>query len=157
MSRAADSGHETMCRLLLACGAEANAPDAQGLTPLHWAAMRKPHASTLPEPTLGNNYLDVGLQLLAAGARCNQVDELGCAPLHYAAAGAFTPLIQILKEWGADASLQNHVGVNPLHYAMAPGHLEATLTLLQGIKDIYAAIHVQVPAPRSFHLCSFHL
>ena len=57
--------------------------------------------------------------LFAQGARCNAKDGQGNSPLHYAASIGFTDLIQVLKEWGGDASLQNDRGANPVHYAMA--------------------------------------
>jgi hypothetical protein len=143
--RAVDSGQDDMCHLLLECGADANAKDAQGLTPLHWGAIASAHDSSIPEPKVGLCYLQACQELLAKGGKCNAVDSLGCAPLHYAAQSGFTQLIQVLKEWGGDASLQNNAGANPLHYAMAQQSpdLEVALALVAGIKDIYSAIHIQ--------------
>jgi len=134
-----------MCELLLKCGADCNAQDAQGLTPLHWVAIATPHASSIPEPKVARQYLKSCFQLLASGARCNALDQLANSPLHYAARSGFTEFIEVLKEWGGDASLQNHAGATPLHYALAnePPHLDAAHALVAGIKDIYAVIHAQ--------------
>lgn len=142
---AADSGHDNMCHMLLACGADANAVDVQGLSALHWCAIARPHQSSIPQPRLGGKYLKCCSELLAAGAKCNLVDKLGNTPLHYAAASGFTQLIEVVKEWGGDASVQNKDGCNSLHYAMAakPPHLDTALALVADIKDIYSVIHVQ--------------
>ena len=142
---AADSGHDDMCHALLACGADANAVDAQGLSPLHWCAIARPHQSSIPQPKLGGNYLKCSFELLACGAKCNLVDKLGNSPLHYAASSGFTQLIEVVKEWGGDASIQNTTGANALHYAMAakPPHFDAALALVASIKDIYSIIHIQ--------------
>ena len=59
----------------------------------------------------------------------------------------FTEFIEVIKEWGGDASLQNAAGANPVHYALAcdPPHLDAALALVVSIKDIYSVLHWEPP------------
>ena len=136
-------GQDEMCHVLLECGADSNASDGSGLVPLHWAAMARGHASNITEPRVRGEYLKSSFELLVKGAKCNALDNQGCSPLHYAASVGFTDLIDVLKEWGGDPSLQDAHGANSVHYAMSKGHLDTALALVVGIKDLYAAIHVQ--------------
>jgi len=64
-----EQGSSEMARLLLRYGADANAKDSGGWTPLHWAVRESGHASASRFHT--QRYLDAAQMLLDAGADVN--------------------------------------------------------------------------------------
>ncbi len=73
----------------LAAGADANARDEDGTTPLHWVARYGGHAA-------------VAEALLAAGAEVDAEDGYGMTPLHLAARYVNAAVTEILLAAGAD-------------------------------------------------------
>ena len=92
-------------RLCLSRGADPNARDKRGRTPLHEAC----HAEAIAA-------------LLDAGADPNARDEDGLTPLHYAAEAAAivgqTEAIAALLDAGADPNARDKRGRTPLHKAV---------------------------------------
>ena len=106
MSIAASSGENpAVITALAAAGAEVDARDNSGNTPLHWAAY-------------GSENPAIITALLDAGADVNVRAGNGLTPLHLAAASNPNPAnIGILLDAGADATARDNSGYTPLDYA----------------------------------------
>jgi ankyrin repeat protein len=148
--READKGYEEeeeVMRILLAHGADVNAAEEFGHTPLLLATMDGSlkmvkllfeHGADLNKaPERGKSPLhwvvrDSGKMakirfLLEHGADPNQLDSLGSSPLHFAVrhstSSGSPSIVAILLKHGADPNIVNRLGKSPLHYAVkyAPG------------------------------------
>jgi 26S proteasome non-ATPase regulatory subunit 10 len=81
--------------------ARVNAKDQDHRTPLHRAAIR--------------GHLFVAKLLLEANAHVNAVDSLGNTPIHLALEEDHAEfVIMLVKEYGADLTIQNKEGKTPL-------------------------------------------
>ena len=97
---------------LIDSGADPNAPDKLGRTPLHLAS--------------GSDHADEATfakALLEAGARSNAKDRDGRIPLHYAVGrGAPDPVVRALLDGGADANAKDsEYSQRPLHMVARNG------------------------------------
>ena len=99
--------------VLLAEGADVNARDAAGRTPLHRA--------------LASAKTEVVSALIDAGADPTARDSRGSTPLHVAPASA----VPLLVAASADVNARNDGGETPLHVALSRGDLERVRTLLR--------------------------
>jgi uncharacterized protein len=98
--------------------AAVNLPQGDGMTALHWAAVR--------------GYDDLAQALVDAGAELGAVTRIGSyTPLHLAARSGNAPVVRILLEAGADpTAATTSGGATPLHFAAASGSAQATALLL---------------------------
>jgi ankyrin repeat protein len=122
---AAQHGDATAMRTLLKAGADASAPQADGMTALHWASERG----------------DVALvdMLLVSGANPVAVTRLGdYTPLHLAARTGNAAVIRALLKAGASAKTPAASGVMPLHLAAAAGIADAATALIDAGADVNA-------------------
>ena len=138
-------------RALLAAGADVNAQDAVGLTPLHVArsgemaqllvdAGANVHARNEDGETPLEYPGSVGKirALLAAGADVNTRDNEGRTPLHEV---HDAEMAQVLVDAGADVNVRDEDGWTPLHwtvYVGNPGHTEKVRVLLAAGADVNA-------------------
>ena len=117
---AGDSREQVMD--LLNRGADPNARNFEGATPLHRAMDR-------------NRWPDIDKDLIKAGADPNARDNVGATPLHYGAANAGTPRVQTLLEAGANPHAQDNEGRTPLHRGYAAGRAGTARVLIDAGAD----------------------
>ncbi|MCL1875473.1 MAG: ankyrin repeat domain-containing protein [Synergistaceae bacterium] len=113
--------------LLLASGADVNAKNDDGYTPLMYAAMK-------------NQTPEVSHLLIQAGAGVNAKNNCGYTPLMYAAMKNQTPEVShLLIQVGADVNAKNDCGNTPLMYAaINSNNPEAFASLIQAGADVNA-------------------
>ncbi len=132
-----------MLRVLIAHGAEANAKDKEGITPLHCAAYHglrdaadlliaqgaDVNAKTVPDPKPDHIMWerDLGYRL-----------RPGATPLHEAAFAGDPCTVEILVSHGAKVQIADESGTTALHYAAAMGSVEVVKLLLAERADVNA-------------------
>jgi len=89
---------------------DTDVPDADGRTPLHWAAYK--------------GYADTARLLLVIGSRSMLPDKEGCTPLHWAAIRGNSEACTVLLQGGAIDALehQDSTGATPSQLAIDKGH-----------------------------------
>jgi uncharacterized protein len=102
--------------LLLKVGANANAADTGGLTPLLLAS--------------GRGHAVVVDMLLRNGADVDAEDARGRTALHHATAGQHLDVVRLLLAWSADVNAADTDGRTALHLASISGHTEVVRLLL---------------------------
>ena len=103
-------------RQCLAGGANPNARDDLGATPLYWAAT--------------GSSAEVVRILLEAGANPKARGNDGSTPLHIAAVGSSPKVVRILLAAGAEVEARTNIGSTPLHMAAWFGSAEQVRLLL---------------------------
>ena len=109
---AAKSGGPRFTESIIERGADVNAKDPKGFTPLHYAA-NQPYYWANREI-----HLKLVEVLLKAGADVNAKDNEGATPLHYAAMNDATKLAEYLLKAGANVSEKTHSGITPIEAAI---------------------------------------
>jgi len=104
--------------MLLAKGADINAQNGRGETPLNW--------------TCQNRFPDRVEQTLARGANPALADTFGRTPLHMAALnwGQQPENVRILLDRGVEANVPDRQGTYPIHFAAMRGDAGITRMLL---------------------------
>jgi ankyrin repeat protein len=140
-------GHVQVAKELLEHGADIEAKDDEGDTPLHNFAWK--------------GHLAFVIELLGYGADIDSKNNVGSTPLHFAAMeGRLAIVIELLghgaeirsnesngtttilgkrKSRGANINVKNNIGNTPLHFAGVHGSLPVVKALLNGGADISAA------------------
>jgi len=126
LARAALRGHINTARLFIAFGADVNARDRTGWTPLHYT-MR-------PWGTGGTNVRLARL-LLEHGADPDAAMQDGRTLLHVAAARGEIEAAKLLLSKGADANARDLEGCTPVLYAVNGGRTKMVGLLLDSGTD----------------------
>jgi len=108
----------------LAKGADVNAKDDSGWTPLIHAANR------------GHN--EVAALLIAKGADVNAKNEGGVTTLSFAVSEGHKEIAELLIAKGADVNTKDDSGWTPLYYAARRGHKEIAELLIAAGADVNA-------------------
>jgi cytohesin len=110
---------------LLNRGADVNAVDSMGYTPLHHSARR--------------GRMSVLRVLVEAGAAIDSPTKSGHTPLHRAAGGGHGDAVRYLIEHGAQVDARsNEYGTTPLMSAALEGRVEAARALIDAGADVDA-------------------
>jgi ankyrin repeat protein len=123
---AAKRGDKAQVRALIRQGADVNAPQGDGMTALHWAALK--------------GDLELTDLLIQSQAKLDPVTRLGAyTPLHLAAKGAFAPVVRRLVEAGSNVKAATSTGgVTALHFAAGSGSADAVTALLDQGAEVNA-------------------
>jgi ankyrin repeat protein len=115
---------------------DVNAPDVDGMTPLHWAA----HWGEFETVKL----------LLNAGANAKAANRYGVTPLHDASLLANVPMMEALLKAGASPNAGYGSGETPLMMAARSGHVDAVKLLVESGADVSAAEEFRGATPLMF-------
>jgi ankyrin repeat protein len=132
VATAAQAGDHAMVRALLKKGADVNGAQGDGMTALHWSAMR--------------GDAELTAMLLYAGANGRASTRLGgYLPVHLAAQAGSGAVIDQLIAAGANANTRTSTGATPLMLAASAGDADAVERLIRHGADINAAesVHQQ--------------
>ena len=110
---AARNGQVEIARMLIAGGADVDAVDALGRTPLH----------------VGVEHPAIVELLLAGGASVDALDEFDNTPLHRAV--RWERSVALLIEYGADVSARNAFRKSPLDLCMRSGASAWNLSIMR--------------------------
>jgi hypothetical protein len=144
-----------VAELLLAKGADVNARDKTGSTPLHATtrndlsgliramdaidALMAKSGSRMPKgPSARVGRENVASLLVAKGADVRAVNSEGMTPLHYATMRRNTSMMMFLLEKGADVNAKDGKGESPLHKAVLDGFREEARLLIAHGADVRA-------------------
>ena len=115
--------------LLLHLGADPNARDKSGHTPLYFVG----------NASHGAHGADVVRVLAQSGANINAREKLKhCTALHMAARRGNVPVAEALLDCGADGEARDKLGDTPLHRAVKCGKTQMVAFLLSRGADVHA-------------------
>jgi uncharacterized protein len=138
---AAMQGNREAVRLLLKQAADVNAAQGDGMTALHWAAMK--------------DDADLAQTLLHAGANVRATTRIGSyTPLILAAKNGNATVMAPLLKSGADVNAQTSNGTTPLMFAAASGNVAAVTLLVESGADVNATESVRGLTPAMFAAAS---
>jgi len=120
----ASVGYVDRVRQLVDAGADVNAKDNNGRTPLRWAA--------------SEGHADVARLLVDAGADVNAKDNNGWTPLRWAASEGHADAARLLVDAGADVNAKDNNGWTPLRWAASEGHADVARLLVDAGADVNA-------------------
>jgi ankyrin repeat protein len=122
---AAMQGDREAVRALLKTGEDVNGAQGDGMTALHWAAVK--------------GDADLAQMLIYAGANVKATTRIGAySPLYLAAKGGSAMVVATLIAAGADVKATTASGTTPLMIAAAAGDTRTVTTLVENGSDVNA-------------------
>src|SRR5918996_573482 len=122
---AAMQGNRDAVRTLLKSGADVNAAQGDGMTALHWAAIK--------------GDAELAQMLIYAGANVKATTRIGAyTPLYLAAKGGYATVVAALIAAGADVKAESANGTTPLMIAAAGGDTRTVTTLIENGSEVNA-------------------
>ena len=109
-------GHADVVRVVLGHGAQVNARDSRGQSPLYLASWK--------------GHRTAAETLLDGGAEVDAREQNGWTPLMIGSAEGFSNIVEFLLERGANPNLRNVYGRTALHYAAMYGYSNIVERLL---------------------------
>ena len=156
---AARKGQPNKVKWSLEAGADVNAKDNRGNTPLLWAAFQALTSAHLAIPSgdipsyilARNRYAKVAKALIYAGADVNARNDDGDTPLLQAAWNGRTDLAKALIYAGADVNARNDDGDSPLHHAASGGfsdnqnkaEIDARIAIIRALTNAGANVNAR--------------
>jgi ankyrin repeat protein len=131
-----DAGSGEIAELLIAAGADVNAVNEMGCTPLHVATGGGCYTDCAV--FAGPENVAIARMLMAAGAKVNVRASRGDTPLHHAAESRSLELVRLLIDHGADLNARNDRYETPLHWAVRCGSKDIVERLIESGADINA-------------------
>ena len=137
---AALSGQAEVVEYLVGVGADVNALDNDGMTPLHWAVRfsSEPAGRLLTVKTL-----------IERGAEVNIRESNGSLPLHSALDNdtELLEILEILIPLTKELTMLDNMGDSPLHIASSRGHVTAaSLLIMAGVPvDLESSLSKMTP------------
>ena len=129
LHRAADSAAVAMVTCLLDCGADANALDKNGVSPLMLAG--KTSGKFRTEPAADSNELEIARLLIQRGADVKAVDCSGWTCAHYACGNRTAAILELLLHMGADIESPDNQNKTLLFMACESNSLSNVQLLLE--------------------------
>lgn len=117
-------GYTVIGRLLLNAGADIDARDRMGMSPLLLACGKTTHG-----------YKEIAEMLINKGANINVKDKLGFTPLLLALTGDLTSIAELLIEKGADLNASLRTGQNALYLAEMSGNTRIVALILSKLTE----------------------
>ncbi|KAH8649522.1 hypothetical protein BGZ61DRAFT_511306 [Ilyonectria robusta] len=155
---ASENGYEAVVRLLIGKGADANASDKDGWTPLLRASERGHEAVvrllidkradvnasdndgwTPLLRALENGHEAVAMLLIIKGADVHASNEHGWTPLLRALRNGYEAVVRVLIDKGADINASDKYGISPLFLASRKGHEAVVRLLINKRADVNAS------------------
>ena len=124
LADALENGRREAALALIEQGADVNAAQGDGTTPLHWAAYQ-----------LDSELVE---RLIARGASANTQNRYGASPLGEAAKAAHAAIVALLLKGGANVAATNADGETVLMLAARTGSTEVASALLAAGADVNA-------------------
>jgi len=153
---ASKHGYIDIMKLLIEKGAEVNIEDADGMTPLYWAAINNNahitkfliedkgaevdyegiNSTTALIEASKHGYIDIVKLLIANGANINIKASVSKTPLHYAVNIGYMDIAEFLIKEGAVVDVEDGDGMTPLHYAVEESNRDMIKFLIDKGADI---------------------
>jgi ankyrin repeat protein len=116
------AGHRDAALKMIAAGADVNAAQGDGTTPLHWAVYKID--------------ADLARALLERGAKPDVINNYGSSPLAEAVKVANARLVGMLLDAGSNAEVPNQEGQTALMLAARAGSLDVAELLVRHGADV---------------------
>jgi len=116
LTDAVKNADKAAVRALLQSRVDVNAPEADGMTAIHWASQR--------------DDVEMAGLLIGAGANVKATTRYGVTPLTLACISGSAPMLEALLKAGADVNAASPEGETPLMTAARVGKLDALKVLL---------------------------